>query len=503
MTPTRTIAFGLVATLLSGAAAFAQADKTVRIVLNEELDVVEPCMAARSNVGRVILQNVNESLTEFVPGESDLKPRLATEWEQVDADTWRFKLREGVKFHDGSTFDPADVAFTLDRIKTPEFACEVGTKYFGDIDFEVTAVDDTTLEITTKPGTPILPLLLSTVPIQPSETPKAEFTTKPIGTGPYVFDTWDVGQQIVLKRNPDYWGEQPAVEEAVYVFRADPAVAAAMVATGEADIVPNLAVQDATNPETDFSYFNSETSSLRIDTQVAPTNDRRVREAMNLAIDRDAMKGTIFPADVEPATQLVVPTTIGYNHDLEPWPYDPEKAMALIAEAKADGVPVDKEIRIIGRTNIYPNATESMEAMMAMLQGVGLNVSLQMYDVGEWNKFFVAPFPEPREPTLTQQMHDNAKGDPVFTAFVKHHTGGAHSMTSDAELDKLIDDATAASGEERTKLWEQVFFRANDTIITDIPMYYMVGFTRVATRLDFTPTIATNSELQLAQIGFK
>ena len=140
---------------------------------------------------------------------------------------------------------------------------------------------------------------------------------------------------------------------------------------------------------------------------------------------------------------------------------------------------------------------------MAMLQGVGLNVSLQMHDVGEWNKFFVAPFPEPREPTLTQQMHDNAKGDPVFTAFVKHHTGGAHSMTSDAELDKLIDDATAASGEERTKLWEQVFFRANDTIITDIPMYYMVGFTRVATRLDFTPTIATNSELQLAQIGFK
>ena len=68
-----------------------------------------------------------------------------------------------------------------------------------------------------------------------------------------------------------------------------------MVATGEADIVPNLAVQDATNPETDFSYFNSETSSLRIDTQVAPTNDRRVREAMNLAIDREAMKGTHVP----------------------------------------------------------------------------------------------------------------------------------------------------------------------------------------------------------------
>ena len=96
---------------------------------------------------------------------------------------------------------------------------------------------------------------------------------------------------------------------------------------------------------------------------------------------------------------MVVPTTIGCNHDLKVWPYDPEKAMALIAEAKADGVPVDNEIKIIGRTNIYPNATEAMEAMMAMLQAVGLNVTLQMYDVGEWDKFFVKPYPEDRPPT--------------------------------------------------------------------------------------------------------
>src|SRR5687768_4223138 len=102
-TPTVTMTvFGL---LLSGTAAFAQEDRTVRIVLNEELDVVEPCMAARSDVGRVILQNVNETLTEFVPGQTELEPRLATEWSQVDDDTWRIKLREGVTFHDGSTLN--------------------------------------------------------------------------------------------------------------------------------------------------------------------------------------------------------------------------------------------------------------------------------------------------------------------------------------------------------------------------------------------------------------
>lgn len=493
----------LMAILLSGTAAFAQEDRTVRIVLNEELDVVEPCMAARSDVGRVILQNVNETLTEFVPGETQLKPRLATAWTQIDDDTWRISLRDRVTFHDGSTLDAADVAFTLDRIKVPEFGCEVGVKYFGDLQFATEAVDNLTIDVTTTPGTPILPLLLSTVPIMPSEAPADEFVTKPIGTGPYVFDVWNRGLDIVLKRNPDYWGEASQVEEATYIFRSDAAVAAAMVEAGEADIVPNLSMDQATNLETDFSYPNSETTTLRIDTTMAPTDDRRIREAMNLAIDREAFRGTIMPADVQPATQMVVPTTIGYNPDLKVWPFDPERAKALIEEARADGVPVDTEIKIIGRTGIHPNATETMEAMMAMLRDVGLNVSLQMYEVGRWNEFFVKPYPEDRGVTLTEQMHDNAKGDPVFTAFVKHHSQGAHSMVNDPELDALIEQATAATGDERTKLWQQVFARANDTIITDIPMFHMVGFTRVSPRLDFQPTIATNSELQLSQIGFK
>ena len=84
-----------------------------------------------------------------------------------------------------------------------------------------------------------------------------------------------------------------------------------MVVANEADIVPNLSMDQATNPETDFSYPNSETTTLRIDTTMAPTSDRRVREAMNLAIDREAFRGTLLPADVQPATQMVVPTTIG------------------------------------------------------------------------------------------------------------------------------------------------------------------------------------------------
>lgn len=485
--------------------ALAQdASKAVTVVLAETVDVVEPCMAARQDVGRVMSENVNEMLIEFDYVKGGLKPRLVTEWNQIDEDTWEFKLRPGVKWHDGKPFTAKDVQFTIERNKNATLSCETGGKYFGGTEFSFESPDDATIRITTNPPQPILPLLLTVMPVQSAATTPADaFDRKPVGTGPYVFGDWQIGQSITLNRNADYWGEQPQVEKATYLFRSDSAVAAAMVTAGEADIVPSIALQDATNKDTDFSYPNSETTSLRIDTRAAPLNDRRIREAMNLAIDRAAMLGTLFPAEAQIATHLVVPTTIGFNPDVPVWPYDPENAKELVAAAKADGVPVDQQIRIIGRNGQYPNATETMEAIMAMLQDVGLNVKLDMYDVSVWNNYFVSPFVADAGPTLTQSQHDNATGDPVFTAFVKYASEGTHSMLRDPEVDALIAKATSATGDERTKLWQDLFAKVNTDIIADIPMFHMVGFTRVSPRLDFTPTIATNSELQLSQIKFK
>ncbi|WP_172329426.1 ABC transporter substrate-binding protein [Mangrovicoccus sp. HB161399] len=495
------VAAAMVAAAWTGAAAAEGRDVT--IVLNEEVDVMEPCMVGRQNISRIISQNITERLTEYNYRDGGIMPRLATSWEQVDEDTWRFHLRDGVKFHDGGDFTAEDVIFSIQRNQNPNLPCEVGAKFFGGIDFSFETPDPHTLEITTSPPSPILPLLMAVMPVESrAATPENEFTRAPVGTGPYVFDSWDVGKSIKLARNPDYWGEQPIVESASYVFRADSAVAAAMVQAGEADIVPSIAIQDATDPETDFSYPNSETTRIRINTLEPPLDDRRVREALNLAIDREAMIGTLFSEDVQIATQLVVPTTMGYNKDIEPFPYDPDRARALLAEAKADGVPVDMPIHMIGRVNQFANATEAMEAIAAMLREVGFNIDLQMNDVSVWNTYFVKPFPDDDGPSLTQAQHDNAMGDPVFTAYVKYHSDGAHSMVSDPELDTAIEKATAATGAEREALWQKVFARANDEIIADIMLFHMVGYTRVSPRLAFTPTIATNLELQLSQIGF-
>lgn len=497
---------GLVAGVLAATAAFtmpaAAQDDAITVALSEELDVVDPCMASRSNIGRVILQNVAETVTELVPGEG-LQPRLAESWEDMGDGTWRFQLRDGVTFHDGSDLTAEDVAHSLARLKSASagsVVCEIGAKFFGGMTITTEVVDDLTIDVTADPAQPILPLLMSTVTVVPAETPMDSFVEQPIGTGPYTFDEYAIGQHIKMSANPDYWGEQPAVQSVTYVFRSESAVRAAMVETGEAGIAPNIAVQDATNPETDFSYPNSETVYLRIDNTTAPLDDVRVRRALNHAVDREAFVGTILADGTLLATGMTPPSTLGYNHDLEPYAFDPEKAKALLEEAAADGVPVDTEITLIGRTEQWGNVTETMEALLAMFQDAGFNMTLRMTEVAEWEDLYSKPFAEDRGPIIVASMHDNANGDPVFSMYFKYASEGLQSGVEDPQLDQMMADATAATGEEREQLWSDVFAYIHDDIVADVMLWHMVGFSRVSPRLDFQPSIKTNSELQLQQI---
>lgn len=480
----------------------AQAGGAVTVVLSEELDLVDPCMASRSNIGRVVLQNISETVTEMVPGEG-LKPRLAESWEDMGDGKWRFKLRQGVSFTDGSSFGAEDIAHSITRLTGKEITCEIGAKYFGGIEITTEVVDEHTLDITSNPAQPILPLLMSTVTVVPSETPVDSFVKTPVGTGPYTFDEYKVGQSIKLSANPDYWGEQPEVTEATYVFRSDSAVRAAMIKTGEADFAPNISVQDATDADMDFSYPNSETVYLRIDHETAPLNDVRVRQALNHSVDREAFVGTIMANGTLLATGMTPPSTIGYNTDLKPHVYDPAKSKELLAAAKADGVPVDTEITLIGRTGNFGNVLETMEALHAMFQEGGFNMKLEMYEVAEWENFYSKPFAEDRGPQLVEAQHDNANGDPVFSMFFKYASEGLQSGVNDDKIDQLIVDATKATGSDREALWKELFAYIQGESVTDVLLFHMVGFSRVGANIDFAPTIKTNSELQLSQIKFK
>jgi peptide/nickel transport system substrate-binding protein len=480
---------------------FAAAQE-VTIVLSEELDIVDQCEASRSNVGRVVLQNIAETITELNP-TTGLQPRLAKSWEDKGNGTWRFNLNSGVTFSDGRAMTAKDVAYSLARIKSDKISCEIGAKYFGGIELTTNVIDDNTIDITSNPAQPILPLLMSTVTVGPSDAPMDAYVDTPVGTGPYIFKEYARGQHIKLEANPNYWGAKPTVKNATYIFRSDSAVRAAMVAAGEADIAPNIALQDATDASMDYSYPNSETVYMRIDNNIAPLNDVRVRQAMNYAVDREAFVGTILADGTLLATGMTPPSTIGYNHDLKPFAYDTAKAKSLLAAAKADGVNVDEEIRLIGRINNFANVQETMEALQSMWQEVGLNVKLEMYETAEWLKYYSKPFAEGRGPILVEAQHDNANGDPVFSMYFKYASEGLQSGVTDAKLDSMIADATAATGSTREGKWKEVFKYIHDDITADILLFHMVGFSRVNNRLDFTPSIKTNSELQLSQINLK
>jgi peptide/nickel transport system substrate-binding protein len=474
----------------------------IKIVLAEEADLLEPCMATRSNIGRVIMENVSETLTELdVRNGKGLMPRLAEKWEQTEGGTWRFHLRQGVKFSNGTAFDAKDVKHSFDRIMSDKNACE-SRRYFGGMKIAAKVVDDFTVDFTADPVQPILPLLMSLVTIVPEETP-LEFIREPIGTGPYKLTNWTPGQKIVLTGRDDYWGKKPQVTEATYLFRSDPSVRAAMVQTGEADLSPSISQLDATNPKTDFSYLDSETVYLRIDHNIAPLNDVRVRRALNLAIDRQAFLGTLVPESAVLATAIVPPTTLGWNPNVKVFPFDPDGAKKLLAEAKAAGVKVDTPITVIARSANFPNVTEIMEAIQAQLEEVGFKIDLKFVEVAEHEGYYSKPFKEGRGPIIVAAMHDNSKGDPSFSMFFKYASQGTQAGFSDPKVDDLIKRASAAVGDERAKLWSELIAYVHDDVVADVLLFHMVGFSRVSERLDFKPTIATNSTLQLSEISIK
>ena len=218
------------------------AGKTLTVVLSEEPDIVDPCEATRSNVGRIVKQNVSETLVEIDPKDGSIKARLATSWKQTDNLTWEFNIRKGVKFHDGEDLNAKAVVKSINRALNPKYDCEIRTKFFGNMSVSVSAIGSHTISVKTKAPQPIMPALMGTMTVVSPNTQEAKGVRNPQGTGPYVFDKWTPGQSVTLKRFSGYWGSKPVVEDVKYVFRKESAVRSAMVKTGEADIAPNLSL---------------------------------------------------------------------------------------------------------------------------------------------------------------------------------------------------------------------------------------------------------------------
>lgn len=495
----------LVAALTLGTAAalpaLAQSD-TLTVVVTDEPTSLDPCDTDLSNNSRVLRNNITEALVNLDPSSGSPVPSLATDWSRIDDLTWEFKLRDGVTFHDGTPFDATAVAAALTRAQLPDLGCQVADADLKGVVFTPIVVDPLTIRISTDVVEPILPNKIASLDIGSSATPADSKTRTPIGTGPYTLAAWNEGQSLALAAYPRYWGDKPAIANVNIVWRAESAVRAAMVDTGEAQIAFEIAPQDAMT-ENDHAYPNAETSLLRIDQAIAPLDDKRVREALNLAIDRDGLIGTVFHAEAQKAMQVVLPSVFGYNPDIPVWPYDPDKARALLDEARAAGVPVDAEIVLYGRIGIYPNSSESLEAIQAMLLDVGFNVRLEMLETNPWIEKLIKPWEDDRQPNLVQTQIDNTQGDAVFTLPSRFTSGGNTSTLVDVALDKLIADASKATGEERQKLFQQAFKVIAVDDINIVPLFHMVTSARIAPNVNYVPDVQAGNELKLKSISYR
>jgi peptide/nickel transport system substrate-binding protein len=308
---------------------------------------------------------------------------------------------------------------------------------------------------------------------------------------------------LVLTRFEGYWGKKPEVKQATYVWRSEPALRASMVQVGEADIGLQIAPQDAVNEKTDIGYLNADTSRIRIFLDQPPLNDVRVRKALNLAIDRDAFIGTIMSKDVVPASQFMMSNVNGYDPALKPWPYDPKRAKALLAEAKAAGVPVDKPIDLYGSEFMQANLNEMLETLVQSWQEVGLNVRIKMVDKIQHSAMRRKPYPTDRGPAMVHELHDNVSGDAVFTMMVYYTSDGGLSNVSDPNLDKILTEASVTTGDKRRELFQQANQKLQQEIVPDIMLYHMVSYIRVGPRVSYQPDFTTQGQFELSAVKFK
>lgn len=353
---------------------------TLVVALPLDPNSINPPNAADRMAGNVVNQ-IFDSLIKVDNATNELRPALATEWAvSEDGTVYTFKLRQGVRFHDGSPFDAQDVVATFEAGRDPANAY---ASAYASVTVEV--VDDFTVQL--KPNTPDVTFLRSLVGYniisdeQFAAEGNAGIEVKPIGTGPFKFVEWVKGSRIVLEAFEGYWDEgKPYVQEVIFRPIPESSTRLAAIQTGEVHIINRLSADEAktlegmegieliTYPADRVYYiaFNNLTTGVG-----KPTEDVRVRQAMNYAVDRQAIVDSLFGGNARLSAGFVTPWNLGFDESLQPYPYDPERARTLLAEA---GYPDGFTIGMACPIGAYTSFEEVCQAVANYLAEVGITL---------------------------------------------------------------------------------------------------------------------------------
>jgi peptide/nickel transport system substrate-binding protein len=351
-----------------------------------------------------VMQNIYDGLVE-IDQTGTVQPALATEWTISDDNLrWTFTLREGVTFHDGTPFNAEAVVFNFNRILDP--ANELATLgQWEPLIESVTAKGEYELEIATKlPAGGLLNLLASGYGGIASPTAiesfGADFGRNPVGTGPFVFDAWEQGQRIVVKRNPDYWGGAPAIDELEFRLIVEDSSRILALEAGDVDVISNVSAQNIPLLRDNTALVVVQQPTYRLfywafNCTKPVFQGKAVRQAFNFLIDRQLLVDVVLQGVGIPADAPIPPTVAGYE-PLTNYTYDPEKGMAMLAEA---GFPADWAGVAYLTEGRYYMDRQVGEAIQGMLAEAGVNVTTEVL---EWGAFIDAVWGAPADSEVAQ-----------------------------------------------------------------------------------------------------
>ncbi|WP_253949400.1 ABC transporter substrate-binding protein [Mangrovicoccus sp. HB161399] len=475
--------FTLSMAMISAAIAAAQPSNAadITIAIGSEPSTLDP-QQRDDGAERAVTDNIFETLLAREP-DGTLVPGLAAEMpRQIDELTWEFKLRSGVTFHNGEPFDADAVVASVNRIIDPEYNSEQ-MAYLATI-AGAEKVDDLTVRIKTGNPDPVLPARMYWMKMVPAEYAfDPAFSESPAGTGPYKMAAWNRGEDIELTANPDYWGGAPEIEGVSYRFIAEGGSRLAGLMAGELDLIRNLYPEFLGAVPNSMAVPGLETSVIVLSTENPVVEDPKVREALNLAIDRPALAEALFAGLAQPAPgQLVNPKSFGFNPAIEAYPYDPEAAKALIEEAGATG----QTVTLVGEAGRWLKDRELIEAVGAYWTEAGLNVDIRIEEFGEYlNQLFDKELrPDAIFVVNSDELLD---ADRPLTAAMEY--GASYASNADEEMAAMIKAARSETDvEARTKLYAEITQKGHDLSYL-VPLLNQEDIYAMSDRLSWTPRI--------------
>ena len=384
-----------------------------------------------------VINQMYDTLIDFEPNQTSLQAGLATDW-NLEGTTATLTLREGVTFHNGDQFTADDFIATFRRFTDPEYENYPGQDYvsaygpftLGNWVQNVSKDGDfgLTIELNQQyaPFLRNLAMFASSVLSQQAIRQRGQgLSDNPVGTGPFQFEEWDKGnQRIRLSANGDYWGDGPNVDEVVFTAIGQNTTRAQTLQTGDADIIDGLGAQSSQIVRNAGSAQLVETQGINIGylafnmANVEAFRDRRVRQAISHAINTEAIVNTIFNNIAVQASQPIPEQVLGYNNDLDPYPYNPQRAQQLLDEAGIqDGFSF--ELATFQNPRTYnPSPLQAAETVRSNLQQVGIEMTINQMP---FNPYLEYTSTGKHDATFAGWMTDN--GDPDNFYYVLLHPG--------------------------------------------------------------------------------